>query len=260
MARAEKRATELGQLIREGSIPMISEDVSEIQPVENSTHRTIDLLLPILTMVGMIFVGLYITGDGNLMKGSGSTSVLWAVATGIAVAMGMYAIPRNGKMLISPVKSTGLILKGASGLLPVTILIVFAFALGQVSRALEMGPYLVQMIGDGGPAWWIPALIFVIGCLISFTLGSSWTTFAVLIPIALPLAEGLGISPALMLGAVLSGGVYGDHASPLSDTSIISSMSSACDHVDHVNTQLPYTLGLAILSLVTFMVAGLIMS
>ena len=260
MARAEKRATELGQLIREGSIPMISEDVSEIQPVENSTHKTIDLLLPLLTMVGMIFVGLYITGEGNLMKGSGSTSVLWAVATGIGVAMAMYAIPRNGKMLISPVKSTGLILKGASGLLPVTILIVFAFALGQVSRALEMGPYLVQMIGDGGPAWWIPALIFVIGCLISFTLGSSWTTFAVLIPIALPLAEGLGISSALMLGAVLSGGVYGDHASPLSDTSIISSMSSACDHVDHVNTQLPYTLGLAVLSLVTFMVAGLIMS
>ncbi|MFK7845051.1 MAG: Na+/H+ antiporter NhaC family protein [Rhodothermales bacterium] len=258
MARAEKRAKERGELIRKGSIPMISEDVSEIQPVENSKKQTFDLLIPILTMVGMIFVGLYITGDGNLMKGSGSTSVLWAVATGIAVAMALYTIPRGGKVLISPVKATGLILKGASGLLPVTILIVFAFALGQVSRALEMGPYLVQLIGDGGPAWYIPSLIFVIGCLISFTLGSSWTTFAVLIPIALPLAEGLGMSPALLLGAVMSGGVFGDHASPLSDTSIISSMSSACDHVDHVNTQLPYTLGLAALTVVCFAIAGLI--
>lgn len=258
MAQAERRAAEQGELIREGSTPMISEEVSEIQPVENSKHQVMDLLIPIFTMVAMIFVSLYITGQGNLMQGSGSTSVLWAVTAGIAVAMAMYAIPRGGKMLISPIKSTGLILKGASGLLPVTILIVFAFALGQVSRALEMGPYLVQLIGSNGPAWWIPALVFLIGCLISFTLGSSWTTFAVLIPIALPLAEGLGISPALMLGAILSGGVYGDHASPLSDTSIISSMSSACDHVDHVNTQLPYTLGLAAASVVAFAIAGVI--
>ena len=260
MARAEKRAAELGELIREGSTPMISEDVSEIQPVANSSHQTLDLLIPLATMVGMIFVGLYITGEGDMMQGSGSTSVLWAVATSIAVAMGLYAIPRNGKMLISPVQSTGLILRGASGLLPVTILIVFAFALGQVSRALEMGPYLVQLIGDGGPAWWIPSLVFLIGCLVSFTLGSSWTTFAVLIPIALPLAEGLGLNPALLLGALLSGGVFGDHASPLSDTSIISSMSSACDHVDHVNTQLPYTLALAGLSVVAFAIAGLVLS
>ena len=68
----------------------------------------------------------------------------------------------------------------------------------------------------------------------------------------------MGLSPALMLGAVLSGGVFGDHASPLSDTSIISSMSSACDHVDHVNTQLPYTLGLAGVTVIAFIVAGLI--
>ena len=181
-----------------------------------------------------------------------------AVATAIAVAMGLYAVPRGGKILMSPVKSMGLILKGASGLLPVTILIVFAFALGQVSRALEMGPYLVQLIQDGAPTWLIPPIVFIIGCLISFTLGSSWTTFAVLIPIAMPLAEGLGISPALILGAVLSGGVFGDHASPLSDTSIISSMSAACDHVDHVNTQLPYTLGLAGVSILAFAVAGLL--
>ena len=79
-----------------------------------------------------------------------------------------------------------------------------------------------------------------------------------MIPIALPLAEGLGLSPALLLGAVLAGGVFGDHASPLSDTSIISSMASAADHIDHVNSQLPYTLLLAAASLVAFAVAGLL--
>ena len=122
-----------------------------------------------------------------------------------------------------------------------------------------MGPYIVGLIGDGVQAWWLPALVFVVGCITSFTLGSSWTCFAILIPLAMPLAEGLGLSLPLMLGAVLSGGVFGDHASPLSDTSIISSMSAACDHVDHVNTQLPYSLLLAGLSFVAFLAAGLVM-
>jgi tetracycline resistance efflux pump len=185
-------------------------------------------------------------------------SVLWAVATAIGVAALMYALPiTNGRSVLSITRSTDLVLKGSSGLVGVTVLIVFAFALGQVSRALEMGPYLVSIIGGNVPVWWLPALVFVVGCFVSFTLGSSWTAFAIMVPIALPLAEGLGINQALMLGAVLSGGVYGDHASPLSDTSIISSMSAACDHIDHVNTQLPYTGLVAALSIVAFVIAGI---
>jgi len=173
----------------------------------------------------------------------------------------LYAIPRplrGGKPLMTPIAATDWVLKGASGLVGVVALLVFAFALGMVSRALEMGPYIVGLIGEGVPTFWLPALVFLVGCFVSFTLGSSWTTFAIVIPIALPLAEGLGISLPLMLGAVLSGGVYGDHASPLSDTSIISSMSAACDHVDHINTQLPYTLMLAGVSFVAFLAAGLL--
>ena len=269
MAQAEQRARETGQLIREGSMPMISEDVSEIQPVEHSKHQLIDLALPLLSMVGMIFVGLWITGSAEdecqmttvLMCGSGSTSVLWAVSTGIIIAVLLYAFPRplsKGRPLLTPMRSTSLILKGASGLLPVTILIVFAFALGQISKDLQMGEYIVRLIGQGGPTWWLPALIFILGCVISFTLGSSWTTFAILIPIALPLSEGLGINPALLLGAILSGGVFGDHSSPLSDTSIISSMSAACDHVDHVNTQIYYTGLLGIIALIAFAIAGVV--
>ncbi|MDZ4700153.1 MAG: Na+/H+ antiporter NhaC family protein [Rhodothermales bacterium] len=258
MRRAEQRALTTGQTIREGARPMLAEDVAGLEPVPNAPFHMRDLVLPILVMVGMIFVGLWITGDGNMMAGSGSTSVLWAVSLGIGAAMVLYSIPRRGKRVMSPVEATGLILKGASGLLPVTILIVFAFALGQVSRELEMGPYLVGLIGGDGPAWWLPSAVFLVGCIIAFTLGSSWSTFAIMIPIALPLAEGLGLSPALLLGAVLAGGVFGDHASPLSDTSIISSMASASDHIDHVNSQLPYTLLLATASLVAFAIAGLV--
>lgn len=273
MKEAERRAAETGEVTRPGSTPMVSDEVADIQPVASSPRWMGDLLIPVVAMVGMIFVGLFVTGQAALleedaqavftfteamMRGSGSTSVLWAIGTGIGIAMLLYLIPRRGKSVMSLVDSTEWVLKGSAGLVGVTVLIVFAFALGQVSRALEMGPYVVGLIGDGVPAWWLPALVFVVGCFVSFTLGSSWTTFAILMPIALPLAEGLGLSMPLMLGAVLSGGVYGDHASPLSDTSIISSMSAACDHIDHVNTQLPYTLLLAGVSFVAFLIAGLI--
>jgi tetracycline resistance efflux pump len=257
MRRAEERAEQTGQVIREGSMPMIAPEVADIRPVEGVVPLSRYLIAPLFVMVAMIFVGLYITGDGNIMSGSGSTSVLWAVSTAIAFAMILYALPINKGRSIMPLSaSTELVLRGSSGLVPVTVLIVLAFALGQVSRELQMGPYLVGLIGEGVPGWWLPALVFVVGCFVSFTLGSSWTTFAILMPIAVPLAQGLDIPIPLMVGALLSGGIYGDHASPLSDTSIISSMSAACDHVDHVNTQLPYTALVAGVSLLLFVIAG----
>lgn len=257
MKRAEERAL-TGELIRPGSRPMISDEVANIEPVRSEGHSAANLLMPIGVMVLMIFVSLYITGDGNIMQGSGSTSVLWAVSTAIGVAAVYYALPLGRRPVLSLTESTEFVLKGSSGLVGVTVLIVFAFALGQVSRELEMGPYLVGIIGEGMPVWWLPAVVFIVGCFISFTLGSSWTAFAIMIPIALPIAEGLDINMALMLGAVLSGGVYGDHASPLSDTSIISSMAAACDHIDHVNSQLPYTFVLALVSIIMFLGAGIV--
>ncbi|MCY3487535.1 MAG: sodium:proton antiporter [Bacteroidetes bacterium] len=258
MRRAERRAATTGQLIRPGSSPMIADEVAGLEPIHPDRGRVYDFLAPIAVMIGMIFVSLYVTGDGNLMEGSGSTAVLWAVGIAVIVAMIIYMIPRKGEMLLTPAKSTDYVIKGASGLVGVVALLVLAFALGKVSRDLEMGPYIVSILGEDIWTWWLPALVFAIGCVVSFTLGSSWTTFAILIPLALPLAAGLGISEPLMLGAILSGGVYGDHASPLSDTSIISSMASACDHVDHVNTQLPYSALIAGMSFCAFLVAGIL--
>jgi Na+/H+ antiporter NhaC len=258
MKTAEDRALNRGELTRPGSTPMISDDVSEIQPVEGSPRRASDFVVPLLVMIVSIFGGLYITGDGHFMQGSGSTSVLWAVSLGILAAMMLAALPVGGKPIMTMPKSTDVVIKGSMGLVPVTLLIVLAFAIGQVSRELEMGPYLVSIIGSSGATWWMPALVFLVACFVSFTLGSSWTAFAIIIPVALPLAEGLGIPSGLMLGALLSGGVFGDHASPLSDTTIISSMAAACDHVDHVNTQMPYALGLGVMATVMYLIAGIV--
>ena len=258
MRHAEVRAETLGQITRPGSVPMISDEVADIPPVEGARPRVMNLLVPLVTMIVMIFVSLWITGDGQIMQGSGSTAVLWSVGTAIFVAAILYLLPINGSPTMSLNQSTDVVIKGMSGLVPATILIVFAFAIGQVSRALEMGPYLVSLVGEETPAFWLPALMFLVSSFVSFTLGSSWTTFAIMIPVALPLAAGLGIGAPLMLGALLSGGVFGDHASPLSDTSIISSMAAACDHVDHINTQLPYTLVLAAVTTVLYLAAGIV--
>lgn len=262
MKTAEIRAETTGELLRPGAVPLVAEEIVELEPVADSGHKARHLLVPIFVMVSTIFFGLYVTGEGQLMQGSGSTSVLWAVIAAVASAMIMYALPgsaKDGKALMNPRESMALVLKGSGGLVGMVLLVALAFALGQVSRALEMGPYIISVVGTGWPAWWLPAMIFIVGAFVSFTLGSSWTGFAILMPIALPLAEGLGISMPLMLGAVLSGGVFGDHASPLSDTSLISSMSAASDHVDHINTQLPYTLTLAGCTVVAFLIAGIVM-
>ncbi len=260
MRRAEERARETGEVLRPGSQPMMTDDIAQIEPPDHVVPRARNLLLPIGVMVGMIFVGLYVTGEGSLMQGSGSTAVLWAVGTAVGAALGLYLTPRlwGARPTLSLDASMDWVVKGASGLVPVTLLLVLAFALGQVSQALEMGSYVVQLVGEGGPTWWVPVTVFVVTCFVSFTLGSSWTAFAILIPVALPLAGGLELSPSLLLGAVLSGGIFGDHASPLSDTSIISSMASASDHVDHINTQLPYALLQAGLAAAGFVIAGML--
>ena len=262
MKRTEMRALETGALIRDGAVPLVAAEIVELEPVPTSGSKARHLIVPILVMVGTIFFGLYVTGEGVIMQGSGSTSVLWAVIAAVGIAMVMYALPGSGKdgaALMNPRDSMALVLKGSGGLIGMVVLVALAFALGQVSRALEMGPYIISVVGTEWPTWWLPALIFIVGSFISFTLGSSWTGFAILIPIALPLAEGLGLSMPLMLGAVLAGGVFGDHASPLSDTSLIASMSAASDHVDHINTQLPYALSLAGCTVVAFLIAGLVM-
>ena len=261
MRRAEERAGTTGQVLRPDAQPMIEEDVARIEPPDHVTPQARNLLLPVAVMVAMIFLGLYITGGGNLMEGSGSTAVLWAVGAALGVALLLYAVPRplwGGRSTLALGTSMDWVVKGASGLVPVTLLLVLAFAIGQVSQALEMGEYVVQIVGEQGPAWWLPVLIFGVTSFVAFTLGSSWTAFAILIPVVMPLAVEIALPSSLMLGAVLSGGIFGDHTSPLSDTSIISSMAAASDHVDHVNTQMPYALVQAGLAAAAFVVAGLL--
>jgi len=199
-------------------------------------------------------LGLLITGGGNITTGSGSTAVFWAVIAGIAVAAVLY----KTQGIFSLKEVLDLVMKGMGGLIPMGLLMVFAFTLGSTCKAIGTGPYVASLASAAIlPAFIIP-LVFLIACFISFATGTSWGTFAIMIPIAVPLALTLNLNLPLMVSAVMGGGVFGDHCSPISDTTMIASMATACDLIDHVNTQLPYAVSAAAAALVVYVALGFV--
>jgi len=254
MAKAEKRARETGKVIRDDAQLLVSEETIAMPVKEGVTPRAINMIVPLVAMVLMVPLGLLITGDGNITHGSGSTSVFWAVLTGIFVGAVMYRI----QGIFSMKEVLDLFMKGMGGLIPMGLLMVFAFTLGATCKTMGTGPFVAGLASANlHPALIIP-LIFLSACFISFATGTSWGTFAIMMPIAVPLALGLDISLPLMVSAVMGGGVFGDHCSPVSDTTIVASMASACDHIDHVNTQLPYALSSAAIALILYLILGLV--
>ena len=148
-------------------------------------------------------------------------------------------------------------MKGASSLLPIATILLFALALGDIARELGTGIYVAGIVGEAIPGSLITPLVFLVSAFIAFSVGSSWGTFAIMIPIAIPIATTLGLPAPLMLGAAISGAIFGDHASPISDTTVVASMASATDHIDHVRTQLPYALIAAAIAAIGFFTTGL---
>lgn len=252
MKKAEHRVRVENKLLRDGAEPLISTEVVQMEAKEGVPPRALNMILPVVTMVAMMPVVLLITGKGNLMEGSGSVSVLWAVIAGLAV--GAVAYRAQGIMKVKEI--TDIFMKGVGGLIPLASLMILAFAIGDICDALGTGPFVAQAAKSTLNPGVIPTVIFLVSCFIAFSTGTSWGTFAIMIPIAVPMINIIGLHPGLIIAAVLGGGVFGDHCSPISDTTIISSMASASDHIDHVRTQLPYALMAAGFSLLLFLIFG----
>lgn len=212
------------------------------------------MTLPILAMVLMMPVGLYVTGDGSLIEGSGSQSILWAVSFALVVAWALQ-LGRKQRDVNDLMR---LFMKGAGGMLPISTILLLALALGDIASELGTGPYVAGVAGAAVPEPLLAPLIFLASAFIAFSIGSSWGTFAIMIPIAVPIATTLGLPVPLLLGAAISGGIFGDHASPISDTTVVASMAAVTDHIDHVRTQLPYALLAAAIAATGFLLLGLI--
>jgi Na+/H+ antiporter NhaC len=230
---------------------------------EPPPERAANLVVPVLVTVFAMPLGLWITGGGfaselaffpTMLAGSGSLSVLWAVSAGVAAAMLMYAAQR----LFSFPQMAELVIVGFRELIGVATILALALALGAVCRALGTGPWVAATVSPWINAATAAPLLFVTAAFIAFATGTSWGTWAIMFPIAIPVAATLDASVPLVVAAVLGGGVFGDHCSPISDTTVISSLSAGVDHVEHVLTQLPYALVGGAAAAVLYFVAGLL--
>lgn len=257
MKRAEIRARS-GKLLNEGATPVVDEELTSIEAKKGVTPRAFNMVIPILIMViCMPFMLAYTgwaeageklgegAGAGAMIfraigSGSGTTAVLTAVTLSILVSIIAY----KAQGIFGIRESVDLVLKGIAGLVPLALLMLLAFAIGALCRKLETGIYVSEVAKGFISPGLVPFLIFVVTCFIAFSTGTSWGTFAIMIPIAVPMATDMDANVLMAIAAVLGGGVFGDHCSPISDTTILSSMASTTDHIDHVKTQLPYA-GLA---------------
>ncbi|NRA01042.1 MAG: Na+/H+ antiporter NhaC family protein [Myxococcales bacterium] len=261
MRVAERRAR-AGKLLRDGAHPMLSEVATALEPAAGIEPRASVAVAPLLTFV--LVTGL--TGawkhsgdafarDGvfALLRG-GSNSLMIGSLAALAVASGL-ALRAGLRWEIA--RSAFTVLRSAG----VALLILYlAWMIGAVCDALGTAPYLTALLGESAPAWAIPAVLFLLSGGVAFATGSSWGTMSVLLPIVVGFAYAAGEhSPVgsfglmvMSIGAVLEGSIFGDHCSPVSDTTILSSIAAASDHVDHVRTQIPY----AILTMLTALSFG----
>ncbi len=269
MKAAQQRVLETGEIHRPGATPLMADEIISLQADPGTPRRTFNFVLPVLVMIVMLPIGLAWTGITNLPDDrelnlwnalrscSGSTAVYWAVFTATMFAWLLY----RGQGILKLPELVSVSLQGASGMLPLAFLMVLAFAIGRLcgDEGLSTGSYVASLVNQDVASVWVVPLLFLIAGAIAFSTGTSWGTFAIMLAIAIPLSSQLDLHQPLVVAAVLGGGIFGDHCSPISDTTVVSSMAAATDHIDHVRTQLPYALCTGLTALVLYTLASLLL-
>jgi Na+/H+ antiporter NhaC len=267
MLVAEQRAASGGGVLRPGSTPAADTNMDSLKPEDGKPKRWYNAGLPVLTVIIVALYGLYSTGASGLEPGERSitniigdadpfAALLWASFAGSAVAIALVV----GQKILSIGEALEALVGGMQSMLMAVIILVLAWGLGEVTQAVGTGPFLASLLQDSLPIVLLPALVFFIAALTAFSTGTSWGTMAILFPVVIPLAVVMGAGVGFAggenygillssLSSVMAGAVFGDHCSPISDTTVLSSMSSACDLIDHVRTQLPYALVVAVVAL-----------
>lgn len=252
MRKAEERAEKTGALDNPGRGGALTE---EAMSPSKAKPRVLNMLLPMGVLIATILAVLTITGKGNPTQGAGMQSLLW----GCILAVFTICILCVAQKLFSVDEVINEMFKGMGTMLPVAGILLFGFTMGNLVKDLDTGNYLTSVFtGVLSPAL-LPALSFLLCMLLSFATGTSMGTMAIMSVICLPMAISMGISIPLVAGAVFGGAIFGDHASPISDTTIMSCATTGCDIIDHVKTQMPYVLIFAAISLVLYVVLGFVM-
>lgn len=250
MKAAEKRTMETGKVMNDNAKPLLGKELSDIQPKEGiKPNLFINFLAPALIIIS-ITLGTYLT--------IGSAKTLEGFVLAVAFQFVAMLIQKMGTV----VELIETAVNGIKGVMSAVLILALAYCLNAISKQLGTANYVIGMT----ESWITPALLlvftFLICAFISFFTGTSWGTYAIMIPIAVPLAFQLtgGAATTLVfatISAVVGGGCFGDHCSPLSDTTILSSLAAGSDHIDHVNTQLPYAFAAAGVSAVLYLIVGI---
>ncbi|MCG8533064.1 MAG: hypothetical protein MI749_20745, partial [Desulfovibrionales bacterium] len=261
MARAEQRVLTTGKTFSDRAKPML--DVAdEMGEAKDTKPMLLSFFLPIIVLVLVTLIGFYWTGRGAnksfiqiLGDADAAKALLWGAfymtLTGAVIALA------NKIMTVSEVMDT--IIDGLKLMLMACAILVLAWTLGGVSKDMKLADFIIQVIGSNIHPGILPLAVFIFGCIIAFATGTSWGTMTILTPIAIPLVYKFSGDPmaALMIsGAVFSGAIFGDHCSPISDTTVLSSIFSGADHMDHVSTQIPYALTCASVTAVLYLIYG----
>ena len=236
MKKAEKRAMEEGKVHRDGAIPLMGDELTETKPYPGlKTHIFFDFIFPVIIVIS-IAIGTFIT-----LKSAKTMEAFLAAAVILGVILRIQGMPFNEIMKTA--------MAGIKGVTPAIIILALSYSVNELSREMGTAKYIISI----SESWLIPELLpcltFLIAAIISFSTGSSWGTFAIVVPLAVPMALNFSGNEITLIvlatvAAVAGGGVFGDHCSPLSDTTVLASCGAASDHIDHVKTQMPYA-GLA---------------
>ena len=259
MLRAETRALNTGQVAPDTDVAQSGEEIAAMKTPPQQQCRWYNAVVPIgvlmlTTIIGIVYSGVSALKDGDVLSvqsvlaGADSFSVLmWAALLGSTVAIALIVVQRIETMA----GAMNAWLAGVKSMITAVVILALAWGLSAVTKELGTAAWVCSVLSDSLPAGLLPVLVFIIAGFTSFATGTSWGTMAILFPIAVPLAhamataQGIDTAGAMPLmygtiGAVLTGAIWGDHCSPISDTTIMASMASQVDHMAHVTTQLPY--------------------
>lgn len=248
MKKAERRALEEGKVLRDGAEPLMGEELTDITPYPGAkTSLFLNFFLPVLVVISIAIGTFIVMGSAKTMEAFLGASVV------LGIIMRAQGIPLNDIIKTA--------VSGMKGVMPAIVILALAYSLNQLSKDMGTAQYIVSVTEDWLTPHLLPAMTFMIAAVIAFSTGTSWGTFAIMMPLAVPVAftlTGDNITPLVYatVAAVAGGGVFGDHCSPLSDTSVLASTGAASDHIDHIKTQLPFALAVATLTLSLYLIAG----
>jgi Na+/H+ antiporter NhaC len=261
MYEAEKRARETGKVLGDDANvdEAAAEEEDELKPPEGTPRRAFNAVIPIVVLVVGVLGGLYATGlaaagpeaslQGIIGEANSYKALMWGSLLGVLVAAGLSL----GQGILDLEQTVEAWYEGLKSMLFAMIILVLAWALSNITEVLHTADYLVSILGEALSPAVVPAIIFVLAAATAFATGSSWGTMGILLPLVIPLVWAVLVQNGMddpahfhilysAVSCVLAGAVWGDHCSPISDTTILSSMASGCDHIEHVRTQLPYAL------------------